>query len=247
MTEITQTGRPVRKPSGHLLNLVSALAVGLIGFGFIHSQDPIFQVPEKYHVKNLGESAEKWSAFLEQQRRIERLNASAYFAVLGGALALALVLVNATCCSVLMRTVTALPLGVLMGAAAGFLGAVAHQTLVPNSIQPSVADSVKAQVALFATFGIGMGLVSGLFGSSKRTILGGVVAGALGGILAGMAFPIMASLLIPSASIETLIPPKTPSRLLWLGIGMGLLGLIIPMGAFPGTRDTTSTEPETAP
>ena len=212
MAETIQTDRIAKSPSRTLLNLLGALVAGLVGFGFIHTQDPIYKVPEKFHIKNLGESQEKWSAFLEQQRRFDRRNAAVHFAVLGCALAVAIVLGNSACCSVPVRVLVAMPLGALAGALAGWIGCLAHETFVPVSVQPSVVEIVKVQIALFASLGFGLGLISGLFGRSWRSIVGGVVAGALGGLLAGMAFPLASSLLMPAASIDAFNAQYQPKK-----------------------------------
>lgn len=108
-------------------------------------------------------------------------------------------------------------------------------------------DTIIVQAAFFATLGIGIGILAGLYLRSWKAVVRGVAAGALGGLLAGMTFPLLASILMPSSNIEPLIPLEKTTQLLWLGLGTGLLGLIIPIGTVVPAQPATTATVENLP
>lgn len=231
-------------------NLLSAVGAALIAWGFIHSQHPVFEVPKQYHITEMGAPDEKVEALRVQQARADRLNAMLDIAVLGGLLAGAMALGRYACCSIPLRAIVAIPWGLLVGAAAGFIGSLAYENLTPASIQPTVLDTVKVQILLFAPLGAAIGLMMGAFARSLRSMIGGTVAGGVAGAVAGTSYPVIAAMIMPSASTDFLIPTESVVRLLWLGLFSLFFALIVPFGAQPQTLKNSSpaakTEPESS-
>jgi hypothetical protein len=237
------------RPSASTWNpllLLWILLAGLLAWGYLQFRQPYFTVPEQYHIRSLGESQERWTAFHAQQQRVDRLNAPLDFAVLGGLLSLAFAMTRSACCSLPVRVCAAVPVGMLLGGAAGFLGCIAHQTLTPYEMYPTVADTVKVQSILLGLFGAGVGSAAGLFHRPPKTVLQCAVAGLVAGILAGMMFPLIASFVLPAANVQPLIPPQPVPQLLWLGFSCILLGLIVPLGADPASGQSALSARERA-
>ena len=230
-----------------VFDIVRALVAGLVFWGFLQAREPYFAVPAEYHIRGIGESSERWTAYLAQQRRVDRLNAPVDFAVLGALLAVAVASGAFPCCTTWVRVGVAIPIGCLAGGVAGWVGCLAHQTFAPYDKQPTMLDTIIVQAAFFGSLGIGVGVLAGLYLRSWKGVLRGVAAGALGGLLAGMIFPLLASVLMPSSNTEALIPPEKTTQLLWLGLGTGLLGLIIPIGTIVPIQPAATATLENSP
>lgn len=234
--------------SNSLLSLVLALAAGLLTWSFIHWQDPsgdgsgLFRVDEKYHIRGLGESDQRWAAYLEQQGRVDLKNAGLVIGILGASLGAALAMCGPRRFSVFRRV----PIGIFFGAIAGVLAGISGSLLQQsfNKSGPISVDlSAYINALLFGTLGLGLGAVVGGLSGSARTVLERSLTGLFVGVLAGIAYPTIAYVLFANVNIEAFIPKVTSARLLWLGVGTGMLGLMIPWGlGKQGSHDSQFAE-----
>jgi hypothetical protein len=207
--------------------LLGCLAI-LVGWGFIHTKHPVFTVPKEYHITAMGESLEVAQRLIDKRREIDRQNAMLVLAVFGGVLGAAL-MIGKSPMPLPVRVMSGLVGGALIGALAGFVGSAAHDAFTPVGEPPTIADTIKIQVAMFATLGAGIGVFKG--GLEKRITAPflGLVTGSIAGLVAGTAYPIVASLM-PTASTVPLIPDETGTRLVWLAAPAIACSLIIPIG-----------------
>ena len=89
------------------------------------------------------------------------------------------------------------------------------------------ADDYRACAAIPLGGGVGLGL--GLATKSVVTAMKTALAGIAAGAVAGAIYPIAVSLLFPEASTDALLPAEASTRLLWVGIVSGAIGVIIPL------------------
>lgn len=231
MTDATPASTPGKTTGSAVMHLVRALLAGLLFVGYLQVRPPYFDVPKEHQIVSLGESKERWDKYLSEIRRVDRLNKPIDFAVLGALLTGALAMGRFACCRPVLRVLGSIPAGAIVGAVTGSVGCFAQQTIIPYEVQATVALTSQVHAVLFGTLGIGVGFLVGLFNRSGKAALAGAIAGGLGGALAGPAYAILSSVLMPSANVEPLIPPQLNSQFLWLGLGTGLIGLTIPVGA----------------
>lgn len=235
-TVINPTGK---LPVNRLLSFVLALTSGLITWGFIHTQDPFFKVEEQYHIRGLGESDERWSAYLEQQSRVDFMNAALVIGILGGTLAVALAVSRPTRVSIL-KLLMGIVLGILVGVVAGIAGCWMQQYLTGLG-QLSVVESAYINATLFGVLGLGLGAIIGSWSGAGRAIVERALVGLIAGVFAGIVYPVIAFAVLASANIEAFIPQMTITRLLWLGIGTGFLGLFLPSSVGESNPKTVET------
>ena len=211
--------------------LLLALVAGAIAWGVIHSVHPLFRVDKKFDVPSIGMPAELFAAHRRQQDFVDRWHAAVYLGGLGFLVAAALGLPAG------LRQVSWLPLliGSLLGAAGGAiggpLGCLVYEYVRAEVGQAELTHTIAAQllvaVPLGLSVGLGLGLATRSAGGAMRAALAGVIAG----ILAAAVYPVAISILLPAASTDALVPEEAASRLLWLGILSGMLGLVIPIAA----------------
>jgi hypothetical protein len=211
-----------------MLSATLALVAALIAWGYHKTKHPVFLVPEKYHVLEMGAPDAKVQALKAQQFRVDRLNTALLMAVLGGPLALAVAMGAHACCAAWTRALVALPWGVLWGAGTGFLAAMAIQRFTLQA-EPTVTDAVREQSILFGILGAGIGLLIGAFGGSVRSLAAGLVGGAATGACAAVLFSIIVSLAMPTVAYRVFVPTGQVARLLWLGIPCVCLGYALPI------------------
>ncbi len=215
---------------------VLALAAGCVTWGYIQYVDPnsegvgLFKVPEEFHIRALGESAERWSAYLKQQDRVDLKNAALVIGMLGAGMGAAMLLFWPP--QVFFRRLfVGLFLGFLVGAIAGIAASLLQQRF-EKSGQISVDQSAYVNVLLFGILGLGLGaMIGGASGSLKSAFDRGVV-GLILGVSAGFAYPMIAYFLMANANIEELIPKAKSVRTLWLGVGCSLISLLLPWDAW---------------
>jgi len=235
---------PGQLPVNRLLSFLLALVAGSITWGFIHTQDPFFKVAERYHIRGLGESDERWNAYLEQQSRVDFMNAALVIGILGGALGLTFAVCRPTRVSIHWRLLMGIVFGMLVGVVAGVAGDSIQQHFA-GSRQLSVVESAYINATLFGLLGLGLGAIAGGMGGFGWAILDRAVAGLIAGAIAGILYPVVGFVALDSANIEAFIPRMTMTRLLWLGMGTGFLGLLIPSSVSennPTSLETAETK-----
>lgn len=213
--------------TGSVLGIVLATVGGALTWGLIEHFDPVFLVPEEYHIKQLGAPQEMHIRLRIEQAKVDRRNAALDLAIFGALLAGSLGLGEGIGRRSVVPVLVALPVGALVGGLSGLCGHAAFELWNTGGLLAAVESAVKVQGAMLAVLGAGCGLAVGLASRSLRTTSTAVLAGAVGGGLAGILYPVVASFVLPTAGTELLIPRGELNRLLWIELTAGLLGLII--------------------
>jgi hypothetical protein len=209
--------------------LALGLLVGLITWSTIQAVHPIFRVDKKYDVPNIGMPPELYAAYRRQQDFVDRKHAMLYLGGLGLLIAAALGIREGALRRSLLPPVIAPPFGAVGGAVGGFLSCLVYEYVHAKVGQADLAYAIGAQVAVAIPLGLGIALGLGL---STRTLAGAAkatLAGVAAGILAGVIIPVALSVLLPTAESDNLLPDEGTSRLLWLAILAGTMGLVIPI------------------
>jgi len=219
------------RASGLRIHPLSGVALALLGgaivWAVIERFEPVFLVPEEFHVKELGAPEEKHLRLRIEQAKVDRRNAALDLALFGAILAGSLGVGEGLSRRSLVPVLIALPVGALFGALSGLCGFAAFELWSTGRLLTSVESAAKVQAAMLAVLGAGSGLALGLSTKSFRIAATATVAGAVGGGLAGLLYPVAASFLLPTAGTELLIPRGELNRLLWIELTAGLLGLVI--------------------
>jgi len=137
----------------------------------------------------------------------------------------------------------AVPLAAAGGCAAGWIGSLAYEAFGIGPLA-SLGDTVKAQAPMLGLLGAGVGLA---LGGSHLSLRGGLAlsgAGLLAGLLASLVYPVAVSVLLPTASTDSLIPQGAVNRLVWIGIAAGLLGATVAGAARPRQSRTPGRQRE---
>lgn len=220
-------------PSGLTLSpwagLCLALLAGAIVWGVIQLAHPVFHVDKKYDVPSIGMPPEMFAAHRRQQDFVDRWHAALYLGGLGLLIAALLGIGEGIARRSWLPPLIAPYLGLVGGAAGGFLGCLVYEYVRKNIGQADLAYTIRAQLLVGVPLGLGVGLGLGLTTRSWSGALKATLAGLAAGGLAGILFPVAVSMLLPAASTDALLPDLASSRLLWLGILSGALGLVIPI------------------
>ena len=203
------------------------LIAGCISWAAIQAVHPAFEVPKEYHIEAMGAPPERVEALMNATARTDRKNLTLYLGLCGALLAGLL----ASSGRSLRAIAIAAPLGLLLGGFTGWLGHFAYERLVADAVQTDMTRIVAAQAILLA----GLGLA----GSAGWAIARGrpaetplyAVAGLAGGGLAGALYPVLMSVVLPDIDTSTLLPREATSRLMWLLLASGLIGLVMPLAA----------------
>jgi hypothetical protein len=209
--------------------LVLALIAGAVLWGFVQRVHPVFHMPKEFEAPSIGMPAEVYLANRRAQERIDRRHAMLYVGGLGLLVAAALGFREGTRRRTILPSFLAAPLGAMGGALGAYLGSRVHEYTIEHIGQPELLHTVLAQGAIFVPLGLAVGLGVGLAAPLRAVTAKAAVAGLLAGTAAALAYPVVVSLLLPKASTDLLLPIDGPSRLLWLELGAGLLGLLIPI------------------
>jgi hypothetical protein len=212
-----------------LEGLALSLLAGFIVWGIVQTVHPLFRVPKEFDVPSIGLPTEKFLAHRREQDRVDRWHAALYLGGLGLLVAAAMSIREAVARRTWLSPLLAPPLAAVGGALGGYLGCMILQDVRINIGQAELKHSVEAQLAVALPLGLGLGLGLGLatrtISGFLKTTLGGLAAGAIAGVI----YPVAVSVLLPSASADALLPEEPSTRLLWLGLLSGLLGLLIPV------------------
>jgi hypothetical protein len=216
--------------------LLLALVAGAISWGIIQGVHPLFRVDKKFDVPSIGMPPELFAAHRRQQDFVDRWHAASYVGALGLLVAGALGL----CAGLRRRSwlplLIAPPLGTVGGAIGGPLGCLVYEYVRAQVGQAELTHTIAAQLLVAVPLGLSVGLGLGLATRSASGATRAALAGVIAGVLAAAVYPVAISILLPAASTDALMPEEGSSRLLWLGILSGMLGLVIPIG----TRGTQS-------
>lgn len=209
------------------LNLILAIAAGLVTLAFIQTLCPIFSVDEKYSISGLGEADEKWSAYFQQKRIVDLKNASVILGLLGGALGVAFAVGRMTMHSLGKHLLAAASIGAFSGVLAGISGCLLQQYFA-SAGQISLLQLLLVSATVLGVLGLGLGTIIGSFGGWGSATGERAMHGLVVGVIAGVAYPVVASVLIVSAGTETTVPASFSAQLLWLGMATSLYGLLLP-------------------
>jgi hypothetical protein len=129
----------------------------------------------------------------------------------------------------ILPPVLTLLLGAGGGVLGGFLACLVQEHTKANVGLAELKHTLLAQLALCiplaAGIGLGLGLATRSAGGIVATLLSSLAAGAL----AAVVYPLITSTLMPGISTDSLLPEEGTSRLMWLGLLSGLIGLVIPI------------------
>jgi hypothetical protein len=236
MNSITSTEqqRKAHSREGFALSPWAGLGLGLvaagIAWGVMQAVHPVFHVPQEFHAA-MGAPIGVFERNRREQDRVDRRHAMLYVGGLGLLIGAGLGLGEWVMRRLWLPSVMAALLGALGGAAGGPLGCLVHEYVRQHVGQAELMHTIGAQLLLAAPLGLGVGL--GLGSATRR--VGGVLrtafVGMAAGILAGIVYPIAVSIILPGASTDALLPEDGPSRMLWLAILAGTIGMIIPVAA----------------
>jgi hypothetical protein len=124
-------------------------------------------------------------------------------------------------------------LATLLGAGGGVLGGllacIVQEHTKANVGLAELKHTLFAQLAACLPLAVGIALGLGLATRSAGGLLTTLLTGLGGGALAAVVYPLITSTLLPGISTDSLLPEEATSRLMWLGLMSGLIGLIIPI------------------
>src|SRR5436190_4260375 len=232
-TAVSRKGLMLRPWEGLILGLAAAAVV----CGMIQAVHPVFRVPKEFDVPSIGLPTEKFLAHRREQDRVDSKHAALYVGGLGFLLAAALAVREAAARRSWLPPIVAPPLGAAGGALGGMLGSQVLQYVRVNIGQADLMHMVGAQLAVAVPLGLGVGLGLGLATRTAGGIVKTALAGVAAGTLAAVVVPVAVSLLLPAANTDALLPEEASTRLLWLGLLSGLIGLVIPIA---GRRRTAA-------
>jgi hypothetical protein len=228
-TPSISTTSPPRILLRPLESLILALIAGAIVWGGIQFAHPLFRVSNEFDIPNIGAPPEMHVAFRREKNKLDRWHAAIYLGGLGMLIGAALGLREGHRRRSWLPPLFTIPLGAIDGAIGGILGCLVYERLGPNvgELGPTITAQLLAAIPLGLGIGLGLGLATKSIAAAMKTALAGVTAGAL----AGVVYSIAVSLLFPEASTDALLPAEASTRLFWLGILSGLIGLVIPLVA----------------
>lgn len=219
------------------VGFVLALAAGGIAWGIVEGTYPVFHVPKEFDVA-MGDPPEDFVANQQAQNRVARDHAMLYAGLFGGLVALALALNEGIARRSIVSPLIAAPIGAVGGVMGGLVGSLINQDVIAAVGQPELTHTVQYQLALFIPLGIGVGIACSAVGRSWKSRAVAAVGGLIAGALTGTLYPIAVSMLLPTASTDSLVPVESSNRLLWMVLAAGLLGLVVPRFSRPGRPPT---------
>ncbi len=213
-----------------LAGCLMALLAGALGWALIQGLHPVFEVPKEYAVESLNAPPEKFLALEAARARTDAKSLTLYFSLLGALLALGQVAWQRS----LAQALVALPIGLTLGGLAGIAGSLAHNRWVQGQAGAEggtvdIAQVVAVQAILLGGLGVAAGLALGAASRSPRTMAIGALGGLAGGALAGALYLVVMSVAVPTVGTTSLFPLEAGSRLLWIELAAGLIGLMVPL------------------
>jgi hypothetical protein len=211
---------------GPLAGLLFGLLGGLLAYLLIQAFHPLFAIPDEV-------TANMMTVPDELQRPVDRNNAMAALAILGGAAAAALSVGEGLCrrswLTVLAAGAACTLLGAAVGCLAGYLGFIGLEHYQSRADLTNLVKTLRVQSAMLGALGAGVGLGLGAFAARRfGAAIQGLIAGLLAGGLAGMVYPVICAAFMPGVITEVVVPIWTTERLVWIGLFTGLVGVTIP-------------------
>jgi hypothetical protein len=122
-------------------------------------------------------------------------------------------------------------IGASAGVVGGLLGDLLYLRIRPVMEPLPLSGTVQIQMVTLSVLGAGIG--AGLGAATYRVLAAGycLFAGLLAGLIAGLLYPIVLAFALPGAQTQLVVPYTGGSRLLWIALIAGLLGLIVPGSA----------------
>ncbi len=240
-------GRLVIGPATGLLFGLMAAALSWL---LLSAAYPVFVIPDELAVLPPTASVEQHekatAALREADARNDVSFLGAYGVILGALLAIAEGLARRSLGRTLVAGVACVSAGAVFGSLAGGLGHYLFNYCEPLEQLSPLAKTMIVQGTMLATVGCGLGLALGVLTARVRTAITCLIGGILAGTLAGMLYPMLTAILLPGALTEIVVPVRTGSQMLWLGLASGLVGLTIPAvarGRKRRTRPSSKQEP----
>jgi len=238
---MSQSPSPEVRPGNILLPPLAGLGLGLaaalLAWVLIQRVHPVFLMPENLHL-SMGAPAAQVNAYRAKQRELDRHHAMLYLGSLGAFLGALLGVAEGRLRRSILPIATTLPLGALGGVAGGLLACLVQEQVRVNVGLAEIKHTVMAQLALCLPLAGCIGLGLGLATRSLRGLVLAVLAGLAAGVLAGVLYPLITSTFLPGISTDSLLPEEASSRLMWLGLLAGVIGLVVPIA---GRRRKSAT------
>src|SRR5689334_8941082 len=223
-SEIERRGLPVRPWEGLLLGL----AAGVVAWGVIQMSHPVFSVGKEFDVPRIGMPPEKFAAHRREQDRVDQWHAALYLGNLGLLLGVAIGARAAVARRFWLPPIVAGSFGAIGGMVGGMVGCMVLQHVRRTIGEAALLHTMEAQLACGMPIGLGVGLGLGLATKTASNAVRYALAGLAGGALAAVVYPVVVSLLMPAVGTEALLPEGAATRLLWITVLAGTIGLVIP-------------------
>jgi hypothetical protein len=236
------TGVAIRPLEG----LVLALIAGGVVWGLIEATHPVFHVRSEFHI-GMNAPVDDIKANRREEDRVLRNHAMLYVGSLGLALGLLLGAREAILRRSWLPPFAAAPLGAFGGVLGGFLGCLVYEYVRAEIGQAELKHTIGAQWLLAAPLGLALGLGLSLATRKPSEIFKAMLGGLAAATLAAGLYPVLLSVVLPDASTENLLPEELGSRLVWLAILAGLIGLIIPLAGQKRAQENESIRSTDAP
>lgn len=217
---------------GLLLSLAGGV-VAWLAIGYVH---PAFEVPERYHVRELGAAPERLAALKTARQSADRNNAILYGVLIGTLLALGLSLGQAAARRSLLWPVIAAHAAGLAGGVAGLAASRLAAGGDQSALDAQLIHSVTVQATWWAIIGLGVGIGTALHLRSWRSVALSAFGGTVAGGLAGLLYPVGMSVLLPDVDSQPLVPLEWSSRLIWIALAAALIGVIAQSASRPAVK-----------
>lgn len=215
------SGRGIRSWEG----LIWGLACGAAVWALVQAVHPIFQVPRRFHIAGINAPVSEHVAFRGEQDRVDRWHAMLYLGSLGMLLGAVLGMRALAVRGTGLWIALAAPLGAVGGALGGVLAAMFYAWVRDKIGHADMQQIAEAQLLVGVPLGLCIGLGLGVGCGGLRGGLRGLLLGAVGGAVFGGLYPLSVALLLPAANTEVLAPEEAVTRLVWLGMLGGCVGL----------------------
>ena len=223
---------------------MAAVLGGALAWGLILATFPLRDIPE--HLRGLTPASPQE---LQEERHREvisniRFHGLVAFAALGGLAALTFTLAEGLAARRAGAGAACAVLGLLIGAAAGWVGGMLGWSIREAVVEvlPAMGVTVVSQVVGLGLVGLGIGLSAGLVHRRGAVMVNSIFGGLLGGALAGLLYPILTSFLLPRVNTEVLVPIETSGRLAWILIACILIALAASGLGTKGPRATRARQ-----
>ncbi len=216
---------------GPLLGTVAALLGSVAAWGVWQALDPVFTMPEE--LVDLptpvppDKAAEQDLATATINRHHATLAMAILGALVGGFLATAEAYSRRALQAACWKGPATAALAALLGAGAGLAGSMVLESPDLLGGWSPLAKTIVVQAVTLGTLGLGIGIATAIPQRTLRLILNSALGGILGGMLAALIYPACVAYLLPVAQTERVMPKETTSRLIWMTMAAGLIGMTL--------------------